>query len=96
MAYGKTKKWMIGGAALAGTAVLTAALWQGLTLRRYALHTDKLSAPVRLLLLTDLHSTFYGRRSGGCSLPSRPRRPTPSSWRGTWQTTPGATPGWMP
>ena len=45
---------MIGGAALAGTAVLTAALWQGLTLRRYALHTDKLSAPVRLLLLTDL------------------------------------------
>ena len=53
MAYGKTKKWMIGGAALAGTAVLTAALWQGLTLRRYALHTDKLSAPVRLLLLTD-------------------------------------------
>lgn len=88
MAYGKTKKWMIGGAALAGTAVLTAALWQGLTLRRYALHTDKLSAPVRLLLLTDLHSTFYGRRSGGCSPPSRPRRPTPSSWRGTWQTTP--------
>lgn len=55
---------------------------QGLTLRRYALHTDKLSAPVRLLLLTDLHSTFYGRRSGGCSPPSRPRRPTPSSWRG--------------
>ena len=53
MAYGKTKKWMIGGAALAGTAVLTAALWQGLTLRRYALHTDKLSAPVHLLLLTD-------------------------------------------
>ena len=61
MAYGKTKKWMIGGAALAGTAVLTAALWQGLTLRRYSLHTDKLSAPVRLLLITDLHSTFYGR-----------------------------------
>lgn len=65
MAYGKTKKWMIGGAALAGTAVLTAALWQGLTLRRYALHTDKLSAPVRLLLLTDLHSTFYGRAQRG-------------------------------
>lgn len=64
MAYGKTKKWMIGGAALAGTAVLTAALWQGLTLRRYALHTDKLSAPVRLLL-TDLHSTFYGRAQRG-------------------------------
>ncbi len=56
---------MIGGAALAGTAVLTAALWQGLTLRRYALHTDKLSAPVRLLLLTDLHSTFYGRAQRG-------------------------------
>ena len=54
MAYGKTKKWMIGGAALAGTAVLTAALWQGLTLRRYA-----------LLLLTDLHSTFYGRAQRG-------------------------------
>ena len=65
MAYGKTMKWMIGGAALAGTAVLTAALWQGLTLRRYALHTDKLSAPVRLLLLTDLHSTFYGRAQRG-------------------------------
>lgn len=96
MAYGKTKKWMIGGAALAGTAVLTAALWQGLTLRRYALHTDKLSAPVRLLLLTDLHSTFYGRAQRGLLSAIQAQTPTPSSWRGTWQTTPGATPGWMP
>ena len=46
--------------ALAGGALLTAALWQGLTVRKYQLHTHKTAAPVRLALLSDLHAALYG------------------------------------
>lgn len=51
----------IWGAALAGTALAVAALWQGLTVRRYVLETDKLAAPVRLALLSDFHGARYGQ-----------------------------------
>ena len=51
----------IWGAALAGTALAAAALWQGLTVRRYVLETDKLTAPVRLALLSDFHGARYGQ-----------------------------------
>ena len=61
MARGKKTNRLIGGAALAGTALAAAALWQGLAVRRYALETDKLSAPVRLAHLSDLHGTLYGK-----------------------------------
>ena len=37
------------------------ALWTGLAVRTYTLETAKLDQPVRLLLLTDLHSTVHGR-----------------------------------
>ena len=37
------------------------ALWTGLVVRTYTLETAKLDQPVRLLLLTDLHSTVHGR-----------------------------------
>lgn len=60
MAHGKKTNRLMGGAVLAGTALAAAALWQGLTVRRYALETDKLSAPVRLAHLSDLHGTLYG------------------------------------
>ena len=51
----------IWGAALAGTALAAAALWQGLTVRRYVLETDKLAAPVRLAFLSDFHGARYGQ-----------------------------------
>ncbi len=41
-------------------AALVWALWAGLTVRCETLYTDKLTNPVRLVLLTDLHSTLYG------------------------------------
>ena len=56
------KKWKIclaAGAVLAALAVW--ALWTGLAVRTYTLETAKLDQPVRLLLLTDLHSTVHGR-----------------------------------
>ena len=36
-------------------------LWQGLTVRRCTLGSEKLSAPVRAALITDLHSCRYGK-----------------------------------
>ena len=50
---------MAAGAVLAALAVW--ALWTGLAVRTYTLETAKLDQPVRLLLLTDLHSTVHGR-----------------------------------
>lgn len=41
-------------------ALAVAALWTGLAVRIYTVPTDKLTAPVRLVLLTDLHSTIHG------------------------------------
>lgn len=53
-----------GKAALAlSSGVLAAAgLRKTLTVRSYALSTKKLTAPVRVAVLTDLHSTFYGAK----------------------------------
>ena len=51
--------WVAAGAVLAALAVW--ALWTGLAVRTYTLETAKLDQPVRLLLLTDLHSTVHGR-----------------------------------
>ena len=50
-------------AALAVGSVMLAALGlsKKLTVRRYVLKDEKLTAPVRLAVLSDLHSTFYGR-----------------------------------
>ena len=61
MARGKKTNRLIGGAALAGTALAAAALWQGLAVRKYVLETDKLTAPVRLALLSDFHGARYGQ-----------------------------------
>ena len=58
----RRKKPPLKRAALAGTALLAAAaLWQGLTVRKYVLETDKLTAPVRLALLSDFHGARYGQ-----------------------------------
>ena len=53
------KIWLAAGVVLAALAVW--ALWTGLVVRTYTLETAKLDQPVRLLLLTDLHSTVHGR-----------------------------------
>lgn len=36
------------------------AFWQGLTIKHYAIQSDKIAAPVRLAVIADLHSTRYG------------------------------------
>jgi uncharacterized protein len=41
-------------------AFSTVALWQGLTVKMYTVSSDKLTAPMRIMALTDLHSTIYG------------------------------------
>jgi len=40
---------------------LVGVFWDGLVVRRYTLDSRKLTNPVRLLVLTDLHSTMYGK-----------------------------------
>jgi len=42
-------------------ALLTVALWNGLVVKSYVLSSKKLTDPVRLLILSDLHSSMYGR-----------------------------------
>jgi len=46
---------------VAVVALLTVALWNGLVVRRYVLSSKKLSNPVRLIILSDLHSSMYGK-----------------------------------
>lgn len=42
-------------------ALLTVALWNGLVVRSYVISTKKLTNPMRLIVLTDLHSSMYGK-----------------------------------
>ena len=42
-------------------ALLAVALWNGLVVKSYVLISKKLSDPVRLLILSDLHSSMYGK-----------------------------------
>lgn len=57
---GKNKKIIWAVALLMITVLAVAAFWQGLTVRHYAIETDKVAAPIRLAVITDLHSTMYG------------------------------------
>ena len=55
------KRWIILAAACAAAAVTAAAgLDQELVTRTYSISTEKRSQPIRLALLTDLHSCAYG------------------------------------
>ena len=47
--------------AAAAAVVVSAALNPRLTIRHYSVETEKVSRTVRLLLLTDLHSCYYGK-----------------------------------
>lgn len=46
---------------LAGTAVGVAATWQGLSIVRYGLSSDKIASDITAVVVSDLHSTKYGR-----------------------------------
>jgi len=41
--------------------ILFAAFYNGLTVKRYVIRSEKITESVRLALLTDLHSCFYGK-----------------------------------
>ena len=45
---------------IAFMALLIVAFQQSLTLRTYTIHTDKIDTHIRLMVITDLHSTIYG------------------------------------
>lgn len=61
MKFKHKKKALIWGIIIAAFALLcVAAFWQGLTVRTYTETTDKVSAPVRLAVLTDFHDSSYG------------------------------------
>ncbi|HHY43702.1 MAG TPA: metallophosphoesterase [Coprothermobacter sp.] len=56
------KKLILSSLLVCGIVVLlVVSTWEGLVIRRYTLNSKKLTNPVRLLVLTDLHSTMYGK-----------------------------------
>ena len=55
------KKRSLYTAAAAAVLLGACALRRSLTVRRYTLHSGKLGSPLRLLLLSDLHSCLYGK-----------------------------------
>ena len=63
--FGKKKRriWLPLAVLLAGAAA--AALDARLAVRQYRLETARVSAPVRIALLTDLHSCDYGEGQAG-------------------------------
>ena len=60
------KKKILRGSVLSALLVLLViAFWQGLTVKHYTIQTDKIASPVRMAVITDLHSTLYGDRQAG-------------------------------
>lgn len=56
-----TRKWLlVGGLALLASSLCISALSQNLTVRTYVQTTPKVTEPVRLAVLADLHGTQYG------------------------------------
>ena len=55
------KKSTLGILGLMACITLLIAFQQSLTLRTYKIHTDKLDQKIRLMIITDLHSTIYGK-----------------------------------
>ena len=66
--------WILAAAVLACAASVYIS-YQVLTVSRYPLHSDKLSAGVRLVLLTDLHNNTFGK--GNTRLVETVRREDP-------------------
>ena len=43
------------------TALCVAALWRGIVVREYSVESDKVTGEIRAMLITDLHSSIYGK-----------------------------------
>lgn len=54
------KKWILAAVLLCVVLLLLSAFDTRLKIRHYELHSDKIAEPVRIVLLTDLHSCKYG------------------------------------
>ena len=58
-------KMLPAAAGASALALGTAVCWQGLTLSHKSLPSPKITAPVRMLLFSDLHGGFYGNHQKG-------------------------------
>ena len=56
----RKRRWAVLAAFCALLAIAAAGLENRLTLRRYTVGSEKVKKTVRIALLTDLHSCFYG------------------------------------
>lgn len=50
------------GIIISALVLCTVALWQGLTVKQYTVSSDKIKSSVKILAITDLHSTIYGNK----------------------------------
>lgn len=57
----RKKRMMIGVILLVCMVLCVAAVWPGLTVRHYTRATAKVTAPIRLVMLSDYHSTGFGK-----------------------------------
>ncbi len=72
----KKKKHIVWGVVLGLLAVLcVTSLWHGLTVKVYTETTDKVTSPIRMLVLSDLHSTIYGDRQATLIKAIRKQKP---------------------
>ena len=72
----KKRKQLVWIVVLALLAVLcVTSLWQGLTVKVYTETTDKVAFPIRMLVLSDLHSTIYGDKQATLIKAIRKQKP---------------------
>jgi len=55
------RKILLAAAVIVLTAILTAALDNRMVVRNYEIEAEGISAPIRMALVTDLHSCYYGK-----------------------------------
>ena len=63
MVFNKTKKKKVVILVVIAVFIvlLVTAFYKGLTVTKYSIETNKVSEPIRVVLLTDLHSCYYGK-----------------------------------
>ena len=61
MVLNKKKKVIIVVVIAVFIVLLVTAFYEGLAVTKYSVETDKVKEPIRIVLLTDLHSCFYGK-----------------------------------
>lgn len=58
----KIPKSIKAGIIIGALVFFTVALWQGITVKEYTVISDKVQSSVKILAITDLHSTIYGNK----------------------------------